>query len=84
MVICRPIGAATQNGPMSDDKAARVALVRLNALRDGGLDVGLGDVRSAIMACVITTTTAQGQTADLETLTTRAQQLAEAACQEWT
>ena len=84
MVICRPIGTAARKGPVSGDEAARVALVRLNALRDGGVDVGLGDVRSAIMACVIATSTAQGQTADLETLTTRALQLAEAACQEWT
>ena len=84
IVVCRPVEIENKTGAKSAEDAAWVAETRLTALREAGIKVGLGDVRSVITGSVVAIATLPGQIADLDTLTARAQELAESVCQKWT
>ena len=84
IVVCRPVAAVTKTDAKSPEESARVAEARLATLRQADISVGLGDVRSVVTGSVIATATLPSQTADLETLTVRAEELAETVCQKWT
>ena len=83
IVVCRPVETANKLGARSAREATCVAEARLTDLREAGISVGLGDVRSVVTGSVVATATSPGQIADLDTLTARARELAEQACQTW-
>lgn len=83
IVVCRPTETATRTGPETVVEAARIAVARLTDLREGGIDVGLGDVRSVVTGTVIAIATQPERASDLALLTAQAEELAQSACREW-
>ena len=83
IVVCRHAETATTARPNTAEQAAREAMARLTYLRDGGVSVGLGDVRSVVTGAVIAMATQPDWTSDLEALLAQAEELAQSACQEW-
>ena len=83
IIVCRPTEAASAIGPRTAEESARTAVARLTNLRDGGVGVGLGDVRSVVTGAVIAIATQPDWTSDLDLLMAQAERLAQSACQHW-
>lgn len=83
IVVCRPIQAARTVDLRTAEESARAAVGKLIDLRDGGISVGLGDVRSVVTGAVMALATQPDWTSDLDLLMARAEGLAQSACQRW-
>lgn len=83
LVVCRPSASARACLGNTVEDTFATALNRLSAIRDSGVLVGEGDVRSVVAGSVIALSTMPAYEADPADLLTRAQELAEAACADW-
>ena len=83
IIVCRPTQAARAVGLSTAEESARAAVAKLTDLRDGGVGVGLGDVRSVVTGAVIALATQPDWTSDLDLLMAQAEGLAQSACKRW-
>jgi putative DNA methylase len=77
IIVCRKHETtATGLAPADPLDAARVAEQRLRSLRDAGVTIGAGDIRSVIRGHVLATYTSAPRTGDLDALAALADELA--------
>lgn len=76
VIVCRKRGAAIKSITVDPFKAACEAARRLANLRDAGVTVGAGDIRSVIRGQVVATYTTDPASIDLEALAALADELA--------
>lgn len=76
IIVCRKQGTAAQLVPTDALEAARVAEQRLRNLRDAGVTIGAGDIRSVIRGQVLAIYTSEPRTRDLDALAALADELA--------
>jgi len=83
LVVCRPSDSARANLGNTVEDAFVTSLNRLGAIRDSGVIVGEGDVRSIVAGSIIALSTVPDCEDDPADLLTRAQEMAETACADW-
>jgi adenine-specific DNA methylase len=76
IIVCRRKGTSVHQSLSDPFEAARQAARRLTNLRDAGVTIGSGDVRSVIRGQVLATYTSDPDAADLEALAALADELA--------
>jgi putative DNA methylase len=77
IIVCRKQETSSaQLTPTDPLEAARLAEQRLRSLRDAGVTIGTGDIRSVIRGQVLATYTSEPRTRDLDALATLADELA--------
>jgi len=83
VVVCRKLGSSAHHSPDEPVQAAKLAAGRLARLRDAGVTVGAGDVRSVVRGQVLATYTANPADRDLEALSLAADELAANEVARW-
>jgi len=83
LVVCRLSDSARANLGNTVEDAFVTSLSRLGVIRDSGVFVGEGDVRSIVAGSIIALSTMPDCEDDPADLLARAQELAETACAEW-
>ena len=84
IVVCRLRN--TVNGtslPHSPEEAVATALSRLRTLFEGGIPVGVGDIRSLVTGAVMALSTLHDGPADHHDIAKTAERLAQDACDQW-
>lgn len=76
IIVCRKQGTSARPALADPLDAARVAEQRLRDLRDAGVTIGAGDIRSVIRGQVLATYTSEHGTRDLDALAALADELA--------